>query len=170
MTEYLIIGGFVLVGIIILIVLFNFLFNRTRSKSDKNLELETLLLKIPKYTKQEKEEISKEYIQNQLGQVENLFTSLSGLKAQNKLFGRKRKDIFSLEIVVIGGEINFYIAVPKAYKDFLVQQLQAVYPKIYFEQVTGYNIFQTQANIKAGALNFTADYSLPIKIGVVRTH
>ena len=163
MTEYLIIGGFVLVGIIILIVLFNFLFNRTRSKSDKNLELETLLLKIPKYTKQEKEEISKEYIQNQLGQVENLFTSLSGLKAQNKLFGRKRKDIFSLEIVVIGGEINFYIAVPKAYKDFLVQQLQAVYPKIYFEQVTGYNIFQTQANIKAGALNFTADYSLPIK-------
>ena len=162
MTEYLIIGGFALVGIIILIVLLTFLLNHTRGRSDKNLELEVLLLKIPKYTKQEKEETSSEYVQAKLGQVENLFASLSGLKAQRKTFGR-RKDIFSLEIVSSGGEINFYVAVPEVYKDFLVQQLQAVYPKIYFEQVSDYNIFQAQANIKAGILNFTADYSLPIK-------
>jgi hypothetical protein len=162
MNEYIIIGIAILIGIIVLIVVINFVLNNFRSKSNKDLELEVLLLKIPKYTKQDKEEQSKEFVQAQLGQVENLFTSLSGLKVKSKMFG-KRSDIFSLEIVSSGGIINFYIATPSIYKDFLIQQLQSVYPKIYFEKVSDYNIFQAQGHIRAGALNFSGDYSLPIK-------
>lgn len=162
MNPYIIITIFAIFGIIIFIVLLNFVFKYLGSKSNKNLQLELLLLKIPRYTKKDIQEQSKEYVQAQLGQVENLFAALSGLKVQKKMFG-KRVDVFSMEIVSSGGMINFYIATPAAYRDFLIQQLQAVYPKIYFEHVSDYNIFQPQGHIRAGALRFSEDYSLPIK-------
>lgn len=162
MSEYLIIAIILLGGIIFLLILLYFILNHSRSRTNKSLQSEILLLKIPKYITSEKEEHSKEFVQAELGQVENLFAALSGLKAQRKIFG-KRTDIFSMEIVSVGGFTNFYVATPSLYRDFLIQQLQAVYPKIHFEQVSDYNIFQAQGHIKAGALNFRGDYSLPIK-------
>ena len=51
MSDYFIIGIILLVGIIILIALFYFAFNHSRSRSNKNLQSEVLLLKIPKYIK-----------------------------------------------------------------------------------------------------------------------
>ncbi|MFA6307679.1 MAG: type IV secretory system conjugative DNA transfer family protein [Patescibacteria group bacterium] len=152
----------VMIGIIFLIILIYFIFGHFSGQANKNLELEILLLKVPKYTKNDKEQQSKEFVQAQLGQVENLFSALSGLKVQ-KRFLAKRTDVFSFEIVSMGGFINFYIATPRIYRDFLIQQLQAVYPKIYFEEANDYNIFQAQGYIKVGALSFSNDYSLPIK-------
>jgi len=162
MNEYLLIAILLVIGLIILIVLINFVINHLGSKTNKNLQLELFVLRIPKYTKQQIDEQSKDFVQGQLGQVENLFAALSGLKVQRK-FLAARVDIFSFEIVSLGGHINFYVATPYNYRDFLMQQLQAVYPKIHFEKVADYNIFQPQGNIKAGALRFANDFSLPIK-------
>lgn len=162
MNDYLILTIFLLSGVIFLVVVIYFLLNYFRSKSNKNLQQEILLVKIPKYTRKEKDENSKDYVQSQLGQVENLFSALSGLRVQKKFFGH-RTDVFSIELVSDGGFINFYIATPANYRDFLVQQLQAVYPKVYFELVSDYNIFQPYGHIKAGILYFANDYSLPIK-------
>lgn len=162
MSDYLILTILILFGVVISILLINFIINHFGSKSNKNLQLELFILKIPKYTKQEIEEQTGEFVQDELGQVENLFAALSGLKVQKKLFS-KRVDVFSFEIVSSGGYINFYVATPTNYKEYLIQQLQAVYPKIHFEKVSDYNIFQPQGYIKAGALHFTNDFSLPIK-------
>ena len=162
MNEYITIAIVSLIGIIFLGIFVYFLLNYFNNKSNKSLQQEILLVKIPKYTKQKKEEYGKDYVQTQLGQVENLFAALSGLRIQKKMFSR-RTDVFSAEIVSDGGFINFYIATPTNYRDFLIQQLQAVYPKIYFELAVDYNIFQPQGHIKAGILYFTNDYSLPIK-------
>ncbi len=127
---------------------------------NKHVELDILLLKIPKYTKNEKEELSKEYINSVLGKIENLFTSLAGLKSE-KTF--KKEQIFSLEMVAFGGTIYFYAAVPRKLKEFFIQQFQAAYPKIYFEEIADYNIFEANSVIRAGALRLHNDFSLPIK-------
>lgn len=162
MSDYVLVIIFLIIGLIMVAVLINFVLHHLGNQANKNLQLELILLKIPKYTGKEMVQQSKEYVQAQLGQVENLFAALSGLKVRKKIFG-KREDVFSMEIVSNEGYINFYIATPTGYRDFLIQQLQAVYPKIYFERVADYNIFQPQAHIKVGALRFGNDFSLPIK-------
>ena len=160
-TTVIIIGGVIGLAFVIALALY-LVRSNLQTKANKDLELEVILIKIPKYTKQEKEELTKEYIQNALGKIENLFMSLAGLKVDKK-FLAPRTDVFSLEIVSVNGLINFYAAIPKIYKEFFIQQLQAVYPKIYFEDMRDYNIFQNDSQIAAGHLRFTGDASLPIK-------
>jgi hypothetical protein len=150
-----------IVVILIVIITLSGLIFWFKKKVNKNLELETLLIKIPKYTKREQEELSKEYIVDNLSKVENLFVALAGLKADKGL--KQREDVLSLEIVSQEGMIYFYAAVPKQYKEYFVQQIQAVYPKVYFETIEDYNIFQSNSAIKVGALRFANDISLPIK-------
>jgi hypothetical protein len=154
--------GLVIVLVALLIFGFGF-FYLTRTKTNKSLELEILSIRIPKYTRKEKEELTKEYIQNTLGKIENLFASLSGLRAEKSGPFSSRRDIFSLEMVSRQGLISFYAAVPTKYKDFFIQQLQAVYPKIYFEPISDYNIFQPTAQIMGGNLRLRDDFSLPIR-------
>lgn len=162
MDSMVIIISSIIGGAFLLAIIFWYIKNEMHDDANKNLQLDIILIKIPKYTKQEKEELTKEYIQNALGKIENLFMSLAGLKADKK-YVSERTDVFSLEIVSKNGIINFYAAMPKAYRDFFIQQLQAVYPKIYFEDVIDYNIFQSDSQISAGLLRFVGDFSLPIK-------
>lgn len=147
-----------LIGVSVMFLLLKFL----RSTGNKNLIQDILWIKIPKYTKREKEELSKKYIEETLGKIENLFTSLAALKADKSFFSF-RQDIFALEIVAKDNLINFYAAVPAKYKDFFIQQVQAVYPKVYFEEVSDYNIFRPDSQIAGGFLVFNNDFSLPIK-------
>ena len=138
-----------------------FVLKKFNKKVNKNLKLDILLIKIPKYTKGEKEELSQDYITQTLGQIEHLFTSLAALKADKGM--KIREDTFSLEIVVQKGMIQFYAAVPHKFREFFIQQIQAVYPKVYFEDVEDYNIFKSNSFIKAGNLIFANDVALPIK-------
>ena len=150
----------ILVILIVIITLSGLIF-WFRKKINKNLSLEILLIKIPKYTKRDQDELTKEYIIDNLSKIENLFIALAALKADKGF--RPREDLFSLEIVSKEGMIYFYAAVPKKYRDFFIQQIQAVYPRVYFEIVEDYNIFQSTSAISAGTLKFTNDVSLPIK-------
>jgi len=160
--QYIIYTFIFLIIIAIIIALIYFILHKIEHKAHKELDLNIILIQIPKYTSSEEEKLSKEYIVGILGRIENFFASLSGLKAEKKTFG-KRSDVFSLEIVSENGFINFYAAVPKKFQDFFIQQLQAVYPEVYFEIVTDYNLFKPKSQISAGLLNFNADFSLPIK-------
>ncbi|MBP9802116.1 type IV secretion system DNA-binding domain-containing protein [Patescibacteria group bacterium] len=150
---------FLVLPIIILLGLIFFIFWYKRS-INKHIELEILSFKIPKYTQKDQEILSKEYINSALGKIENLFTALAGLKAEKTW---KKEQIFSLEMVALDGEICFYAAVPKKLKEFFIQQFQAAYPKIYFEEIPDYNIFEANSAIKAGALRLKNDFALPIK-------
>ncbi len=157
MEQNFLIFGSLAVFILVLIVGIWFYVRKISRQTNKGIKLDIILIKIPKYTKQEKEELTKEYIQNSLGKIENLFTSIAGLQAKGS------SETFSLEIVSRNGFINFYAAVPPHLKEYFIQQLQSVYPKVYFEDASDYNLFQSNSHISAGALKFTGDFSLPIK-------
>lgn len=158
-TELLLI--IVFLALLTLIVI-NILIRQNKNKTNKSLNLSIFLIKIPKYTKDEKEELSKQYIEQTLGKIENFFASLAGLKEEKVFFGQP-KEIFSLDIVSKDGYINFYAAIPQRFKEYFIVQLQAVYPKIYMEEVTDYNIFEAHSSVVAGYLKFGGDYTLPIK-------
>ncbi len=160
MSDLIIFILLTLIFVFLLVFGLRWLLYKWSNSTNKNLELDILHLKIPKYSKDEEEEINKEYIQTRLGQVENFFMALSGLKAQKKI---RRTDIFSFELVSRAGYISIYAAVPRRLRDFFVQQLQAVYPELHYSEVTDYNIFEPQSYIRAGYLRFSQDFSLPIK-------
>ncbi|PWB38941.1 MAG: hypothetical protein C3F02_00855 [Parcubacteria group bacterium] len=133
-----------------------------RGQGTRELRQDIMQIKIPKYTKREKEELTKQYIEESLGKIENFFTALAALKV-DKSFLKPRIDTFSIEIVAKDNVISFYAAVPHKFRDFFIQQIQAVYPKIYFEDVTDYNIFQPHSQLAGGYLRLSNDFSLPIK-------
>jgi hypothetical protein len=144
------------------VVVFSVLLRKNKNKTNRSLNLSIFLIKVPKYTKDEKEELSKQYIEQTLGKIENFFASIAGLKEEKLLFSQP-KEIFSLDIVSKDGYINFYTAIPQKFKEYFIGQLQAVYPKIYIEEVTDYNIFEANSSVMAGYLKFAGDYTLPIK-------
>ncbi len=152
----------ILFSIFILLLIIYFIINYLRNRNTKSLKLDIFLVKIPQYSDREKAELSQDFIAQTLGRVEGLFTALSSLKVDKTYFS-PRQDLFSFEIVVKHNTISFYVATPHKYRDFLLQQLQAIYPKIYFEEVKDYNIFEPQSEIVVGSLRFTNDFSLPIK-------
>lgn len=160
MNDYVVLGFIILFFIALVVLSLRWLYFRWSNKSNKTVPFIILNIKIPQYSKEEREEVTRENIQNALGQIENFFVSLSGLKAQKKL---RRTDLFSIELVSDGGMIKIYAAMPPQLKDFFIEQLQSVYPHIYYEEVSDYNIFQPNGVILAGILRFAKDFSLPIK-------
>ncbi len=151
----------ILVLLLIFFVTLIFIFSK-KYKPNKNIALSLFLIKVPKFTKAELPEASKDFVQKSLGQIETLFTSLAGLKAEKKWFG-PREDLFAVEIVSQAGQIFFYVAVPKKYQEYFIQQVQVAYPKVNFEEVKDYNIFQKDSQIRAGYLKFSQNPALPIK-------
>src|SRR3989339_440759 len=151
----------VIILVVFCLLTFLFLFSWYRKRINKDLSLDILLIKIPRYTKSEREQLTKDFIISSLGQVENLFYSLAGLKAEKSW--KQASEVFSLEIVASATEINFYAAVPTKYKSFFIQQIQTVYPKVYFEEISDYNIFEANSVVKAGALSVKGDIALPVK-------
>ncbi|MBU1203111.1 type IV secretion system DNA-binding domain-containing protein [Patescibacteria group bacterium] len=160
MLDYIVIGFIILFFLTVITILLRWLYIRWGDKSNKGVSFVVLRIKVPQYSTQEKDKENKEYIQNSLGQIENFFTVLSGLKAQRKI---RRTDLFSIELVSDSGIINIYAAMPPSLKDFFVEHLQSVYPHIHYEEVSDYNIFQPNGVILAGSLRFARDYSLPIR-------
>lgn len=158
LENYMALGILVFFTFIVFIVLIK----KNKAKTNKNLDLAILFIKVPKYTKEEKEELSKQYIEQTLGKIENFFSALAGLKAEHPVFGQP-KEIFSIDIISRNGFINFYAAVPHKFKEFFIGQLQAVYPKIYVEEVVDYNIFEPNSSVMGAYLKFTNDFTLPIK-------
>jgi hypothetical protein len=151
-----------LILILFTLIILSIFFNINKNKTNKSLRMTVLLIKVPRYTKEEKEELSKQYIEQTLGKIENFFAAIAGLKAE-RLFFRQPKEIFSLDIVSENGLINFYASIPSKFQEFFIGQLQAVYPKVYIEEVSDYNIFQANSSVMAGYLRFSSDYTLPIK-------
>ncbi|MFW0862222.1 MAG: type IV secretory system conjugative DNA transfer family protein [Candidatus Komeilibacteria bacterium] len=122
-----------------------------------------LSLSVPKIKTEGEETIQKNH--EAISMAENLFSTLGGLEAQRgfKAWLYGRTDVFSMEMVANKGMIEFYLAVPQINKDFVVQQLHAIYPHINIDVIEDYNIFQPQSHVVAAALKFSREFIFPIK-------
>ena len=140
-----------------------------KSQIDNAFKLKLLKLRVPKFSSDDgkKENIQnfQQKTQERISVIENLYSTLGGMKAQrgiNPLFG-KRTDHFSLEVVLIEGLIYFYIGLPENSINFFKERIQSVYPDVEIEPVEDYNIFNPGGVVLGSSIRLKNHFIFPIK-------
>jgi len=159
------------VGFIVLLFLLRTIL-RHRFEHHASFQQSVLQITVPRERKEDSqkgmggaESHAIQKIREEVAVMETLFANIGGLRAQRGikawLFGRD--DHFSFEIVVHGGLIYFYVAVPKIMQVFMEEQIHAQFPAAVIEEATDYNIFTPTGAILAGYLTFKRKNAFPIK-------
>ena len=106
-----------------------------------------------------------EKIHEAIAKTEAFFGSLGGLRAQRgwRVWWTGRGDHLAFEVVAHRGQIKFFIAVPRAYQEYLEQQLHAQEPHAYIEEAKDYNIFSPSGVIVGTTLTFKRPVYFPVK-------
>ncbi len=158
------IGGILLVYFFLLIIR---RLLRRFSGMGRVFGMKVLSVRVPKELKKEdaEKEKSQQQIQEMIGAMETIFSTLGSLRAEKGLrawlFGRD--DAFSFEIVSHREKISFYVSVPAIYQAFIEEQIHAQYPHAEIEEVSDYNIFQPKGVILGSYLGFRRQNYFPIK-------
>lgn len=165
---FLLVAGLV---ILVLVVIFSLhllraMYNR-RGRASVAFGLQVLSVKVPKAVKKEDVEGSKstQQIQELISVMETVFATIGSVPAE-KGFARwlyGRKDLFSFEIVIHKGKINFYVAVPRKYRQFIEEQIHAQFPHAQIEDEADYNIFTPTGIILGSYVTFRRQSAFPIK-------
>lgn len=141
--------------------------NRT-TKSFRRVVLQVM---VPKERKSEGQggqvgpEDRLEQVKEEIGIAETFLSTIAGLRAQRGIMAwlRGRDDLFSFELVVHGGQISFYVDLPRTYHEFIQQQILAQYPHAEIEEMTDYNIFTEKSTILGGYITAKKEPSFPFK-------
>jgi len=161
----------VAVGVLSLGLIAFFVF-RARARRSRRLahsfDMVVLQVLVPKEGGGKEQEQVKEGIQKvqeAIAKTEMFFTSVGGLRAERgfRAWLAGRSDHFAFEIVAVGGQVRFYVAVPRAHHAYLEEQLHAQRPDAYVEPAKDYNIFQPTGVIVGTTLRFKQPGYFPIK-------
>ncbi len=161
----LLLAGLILAILIVLNVIRGLYIRRGRASVA--FALKVLMVRVPKTVKKEDTEQSKstQQIQELISVMETIFSTLGSLHAQRGftswLFGRS--DHFSFEIVMHGGKINFYVAVPEAHQHFIEEQIHAQFPNAQVDEVPDYNVFTPTGIVMGSYLKFRRSSIFPVK-------
>jgi len=155
-----------LIGFVILLFIARWIF-RHRSLFRTTFKMKVLLIRVPKELKKEDAtaEKSQQQIQELIGAMETVFSTLASLKAEKGIFAwfTGRSDAFAFEIVAHKDKIGFYASVPEAYKTFVEEQIHAQYPHAEIDEVPDYNMFAPTGVILGSYLIFKRQNFFPIK-------
>jgi hypothetical protein len=163
------IGFVVFIAIAILIIAF-VLYRKLHIKDHKrtggNLHMSTLRVRLPRFastTEGNSNQLSA--VQEEIAVAETVFAALGGLKAQKgfKAWMHGRTDQLSFEMIVEGGVIYFYIAVPFTMKELTIQQVHGQFPDADIEEVEDYNIFSPTGVVLGSYITLKRDHLFPIK-------
>ncbi|MFA4937347.1 MAG: type IV secretion system DNA-binding domain-containing protein [Patescibacteria group bacterium] len=131
-----------------------------------SLNMQVLLVTVPKDSiNNEQQKSGKQYVIEQIGVAEVLWSALGGLRPQSgiNVWSGGRDDHAALEIVVQNGLISFYVVVTSEMRSFLEQQILSHYPHANIEQVEDYNIFLAHGFTAGVYLKFIRPSVFPTK-------
>jgi hypothetical protein len=138
-----------------------------KNKVSKSFARKLILVTVPKNTgeKQQDGALSLQQIQEKIGVMGTLYSTIAGLKSEKGFMSwlRGHKDVFSFEFVVKKGKIHFYMAVPAHLHEYLEEQIHAQFPHAFIEELPDYNIFTPKGTIKGMMLGLKQPDFLPIK-------
>jgi len=154
----------VIILVVVFLIYIFLLILRKFLSSKVMLEKKIFRITVPQRLSDNDEE--KKEIKELLGEIENFYANLGGLKAEKGikswLYGRE--DIWSFEIVVSRDRlITFYIALPPRLEAHIQQQFLSVYPSSQIEEVDDYNIFAPHGSAVGGFLKLVKNKMLPIQ-------
>lgn len=154
-------------GLYILLQIIRY-FNILRARTKVAFGLKVLMVRVPKELSadQAKQDKSQQQIQELIGAMDTVFSTVGGLKAQKglKSWLSGRSDLFTFEIVLHRDKINFFVTVPEKMSDFVEQQILAQYPNAQIDEVPDYNIFSPNGVILGSYLKFRRPNYFPIKV------
>lgn len=142
---------------------------RSSFSARHGFDMAVLLVTLPKESGEKKGEQERakslQEIQEDISVAETLFATIGGLRAERGLGAwlRGRKDHFAFEVVSRNGLVEFYVAAPRRYEEYITQQVQALHPNAHVEDVQDYNIFRPTGAIVGGYLRLRRHHLFPIK-------
>jgi len=160
-------GLFVLIFLFAIALLIVRSFALGKSQVSKAFQKRILLITVPKELndKKDSQPLSLQQIQEKIGVMESFFSTIAGQKSEKGLkawlFGHR--DVFTFEMVVLGGKVHFYIAVPDHLYDYIHEQINAQFTHAFIEEVPDYNMFSPKGLIKGTMLKLVHPDFLPIK-------
>ncbi|MBU2028522.1 type IV secretion system DNA-binding domain-containing protein, partial [Patescibacteria group bacterium] len=141
---------------------FNFRVNIHRSMS---MDLE--IIRVSKINRPKEEQEKQESWKEEIGAMEQLLTSLSGLKDvkswwKQLLYGQPHLS-FEIANSAKDEEIIFFVAVPKKFREAIEKQINSFFPNASLELSQDFNIFYPGSATCASILKLKNDYVFPIK-------
>lgn len=142
---------------------------RKKYQADAAFKMVVMLVTVPKEQAEKGEsgqqEKSLQQIQEKIAVMENVFSSIGGLKAERgiKAWFVGREDAVSFEIVASQGLVSFYVAVPQHMKDYVEQQIHGQFPLAQIEETPDYNVFSPQGAVVGARIVFKRQHFFPIK-------
>ncbi len=154
-------SGLVMIGL-------SFLGFRSRLNASMNMDLEIIRVsKSGAVPDQESGRKSNEAWREEIGAMEQLFTSLSSLKDTKGIIKRLLYGPPSLAFEIANSakseEIIFYMAVPKKFKESIEKQIHSLFPNAVLEKAQEYNIFFPGSFTAASTLQLKNKYTLPLR-------
>lgn len=147
------------------LVLKSFLNYRAQINRSMNMDLEVV-----RVTRIIKEKGSQADAANawkeEIGAMEQLLTTLSNIKEKKSLLGHflYSEPYLAMEIANPAGneEIQFYMAVPKKFRESIEKQVHAYFPHASVEKITDYTVFSPGSFTAAAMLKLKHSHALPI--------
>ena len=170
LSEPLVLMGLGFIFLVFLVIISLFIvryFVLGKNKVSKAFNREILQITLPKDSGEGKDRTAPtiQQIQEKIAVMEAFFSTVAGLTSEKgmKAWFLGHKDVFSFELVVLDGKINFFLAVPEHLRRYMEEQIQAQFPDAFIEEVADYNMFTPAGMIKGQMLGFKNYSFLPIK-------
>lgn len=130
-----------------------------------NMDLEVVRVTLGGGRKQGESGGNPEQWKEEIGAMEQLLSSLAGLKKRHSIFGNPMGDAtFSLEMANPSNseEIFFYISFPRRYREAIEKQIHSFFPDALIEQTLDYTIFTPDSEHAVSSLVLKSSSALPL--------
>ena len=147
----------------IFLVLRSFVLFRRQVTRSVNMDLE--VVRVTKIHKDRNETGDKEAWKQEIGAMEQLFTTLANLKDKQTFWKHflYEDPYIAVEIANPSSseEIFFYFSIPKKYRESIEKQIHSYFPNAVVEKISDYTIFNPRTFSSAAALVLKESYALP---------
>ena len=140
---------------------------RAHINQSMNLDLE--IIRVSKVEKQDSAEGRKtnEIWKEEIGSMEQLLTSLAGIKDASGIFKRLIYGSPGISFEIANSakseEIVFYISIPKKFRDSVEKQIHSFFPNAVLEKAEDYNIFSPGSFTESSIVQLKKKFTLPVK-------
>jgi hypothetical protein len=142
-------------------------FTRKGGQTTEAFKKKVILITLPKDIGQgQAESPTLQQVQEKIAITETFLATIAGLPAEKgmKTWFYGYRDVFSLEIVADKeGKINFLLAMPAHYQQYVEEQIHAQFSNAFIEEITDYNIFSAKSVVAGRTLRLGKDFIFPIK-------
>jgi hypothetical protein len=166
-TTFLQILGIIAVIVMILVLVWWYV--RKKQNLERSLNMVFLRISVPiRDSKEDRERESESYSSGKTFKdvndvMSHFFEAVHSIYSSDYVNIVTGQDFFSCEYVILDGELQFFLVVPRNLKSLVEKQVTAFYPDVFIEQVEDYNIFRQGYKSTGMYIKLSKPYMYPVK-------